>query len=363
MDKIVIIGANTFQNKLILKAKELGFETHVFAWQSGDIGEKTADFFYPISIIEKEKILNICKKIKPIGVCTIASDLANITVNYIAKNLGLTCNPEDTILKTTNKFEMRKVLKNKGLYTPKFIKTNSEKDVKNFSFPLIVKPTDRSGSRSVIKVYSQKELKNAIKNACKDSFENMAIVEEYISGQEYSCECVSYNGKHYFLTTTKKLTTAEPYFIEMGHIQPSGLDNIMEEKIKETIFFALDSLGIKNGASHSEFKINEDGSIKIIEIGSRMGGDCIGSDLVKLSTGYDFLKMVIDIAIGKEPDLKRYNKEQSAEIHFIFNEKDIKDLNRLKTNSPETIYYISDILKTDKVIDSSTRWGYYIIVK
>lgn len=25
----------------------MGYETHVFAWQNGDIGEKTADYFYP----------------------------------------------------------------------------------------------------------------------------------------------------------------------------------------------------------------------------------------------------------------------------------------------------------------------------
>ena len=57
MRKIAIIGANSFQNPLILKAKEMGFETHVFAWQDGSIGEKTADYFYPISIVEKEEIL------------------------------------------------------------------------------------------------------------------------------------------------------------------------------------------------------------------------------------------------------------------------------------------------------------------
>ena len=65
MEKIVIIGANNFQNPIILKAKEMEYETHVFAWKSGDIGEKTADYFYPISIVEKEKILEQCKKIKP----------------------------------------------------------------------------------------------------------------------------------------------------------------------------------------------------------------------------------------------------------------------------------------------------------
>ena len=61
MKKVVIIGANDFQNPLILKAKELGYETHVFAWKDGSIGEKTADYFYPISIVEKDKILEECK--------------------------------------------------------------------------------------------------------------------------------------------------------------------------------------------------------------------------------------------------------------------------------------------------------------
>ena len=31
--KIVIIGANDFQKPLIQKAGEMGYETHVFAWE------------------------------------------------------------------------------------------------------------------------------------------------------------------------------------------------------------------------------------------------------------------------------------------------------------------------------------------
>ena len=57
MKKLVIIGANDFQNQLILKAKSLGYETHVFAWEEGAIGKSTADYFYPISIVEKKEIL------------------------------------------------------------------------------------------------------------------------------------------------------------------------------------------------------------------------------------------------------------------------------------------------------------------
>ena len=61
--KLAIIGASYLQAPLILRAREMGMETHVFAWAAGDVGETLADHFYPISIVEKEKILMICRKI------------------------------------------------------------------------------------------------------------------------------------------------------------------------------------------------------------------------------------------------------------------------------------------------------------
>lgn len=301
-EKLVIIGANDFQNQLILKAKELGYETHVFAWQSGDVGEKTADFFYPISVTEKEKILEKCKDIKPVGVCSIASDLTSITVNFVAENLGLPCNPTSNTLGYTNKFEMRKKMKANGVKTPAFIKVNDSPDtwkLDGFKFPVIVKPTDRSGSRGITKVYSMDGIEEAVHYSTKDSFEKSAIIEEFIEGNEYSCECISYHGKHHFLAFTKKYTTGSPNFIETGHCEPSDIKIEDQEKIKENIFKALDALNIQNSASHTEFKIDENGNFGIIEIGARMGGDCIGSDLVRISTGYDFVKMVIDVAVRK----------------------------------------------------------------
>lgn len=362
MKKLVIIGANSLQNRLILKAKQLGYQTHVFAWQCGDVGEKTADFFYPVSIIEKEEILEKCREINPDGVCSIASDLASITVNYVADKLGLTCNPPEIIEQCTNKYLMRKCFKNNGIATPKFLETDAVCDeIFDMEYPLIVKPTDRSGSRSITKVYSEQELKSAISAAVNDSFENKAIVEEYINGEEYSCECISYQGKHTFLAITKKFTTGEPHFIETAHIQPSGLSEDDEIRIRDYIFNALDALGIKNGASHSEFKIDENGEIKIIEIGARMGGDCIGSDLVYLSTGYDFLKMVIDISCGKEPEILVTGKKHRAEIKYIFDEDDLLEFEKIKKENPEKIYFESEIVREEKVIDSSSRWGYYIL--
>lgn len=368
MKKIVIIGANSFQNPLILKAKEMGYETHVFAWQDGSIGERTADYFYPISIVEKDEILEKCREIRPDAVVTIASDLANITVQYVASRLGLPSNSDENILISTNKYAMRQAFMDNGVASPKFAKVSEETDLAEataqMTYPVIVKPTDRSGSRGITKVNQFDEIPAAVEAAIENSFEKCAIIEEFIDGEEYSCECVSYGGKHHVLAVTKKYTTGYPHFIETGHMEPAPISKELRDKVAAEIPKALDALQIQNGASHSEFKITDEGEVRIIEIGSRMGGDCIGSHLVHLSTGYDFVKMVIQTALGEEPTLIPEHGPKYAGIRFIFNKEDLKVYEDLQKNQPKLINYVSEIEEVGEheVVDSSTRFGYFIIV-
>ena len=363
--KIVIIGANSFQNPLILKAKALGYETHVFAWQDGSIGERTADHFYPISIVERDVILEKCREIQPDAVASIGSDLAMLTVNYVAGKLGLPCNSMECTEISTNKYAMRKAFRASGVPVPGFYEADAETtaaDLSGLKLPVIVKPTDRSGSRGITKVEEWGQLSEALQASVDNSFEKKAIVEEYLTGPEYSCECVSCRGKHHFLAVTKKYTTGEPHFIETGHLEPAPLTDAQREAIQKAVFAGLDALKVENGASHTEFKL-EGESVRIIEIGARMGGDCIGSDLVELSTGYDFVRMVIDVAAGREPSFEKVREPKTAYIHFIFTKKDLELLEKLKREIPEKIHFISELteVREGTVTDSSTRFGYFIL--
>ncbi len=366
MKKLVIIGASDFQNPLILKAKELGYETHVFAWECGDIGEKTADYFYPISIRDKEQILEQCKEIAPDGICSIASDLAVSTVNYVARELGLTANSEKSDRVSTNKFEMRKAFERAGIQTPKFIRvTNFDEEtlhqLVSFSFPIIVKPIDRSGSRAVMKLVNGKGLCEAVDAAIEQSFDHSAIVEEFIQGKEYSCECISYAGNHHLLAVTEKFTTGDPHYIEIGHIEPAPINAQQSDQIKKVVYQVLDALEIKYGASHAEIMIDESGEISVVEVGARMGGGCIGSDLVHLSTGNDYVKMVIDVACGIEPQLTGFDEKKNASVRFIMKEEDMALLEM--ANNYFQIVRISEIIddRTKKVLDESGRYGYFIV--
>jgi biotin carboxylase len=365
MKKLAIIGANNFQLPLIKKAGQLRLETHVFAWEKGAVGKGFADHFYPISIIEKEVILKEVEKIKPDGVISIGSDLATATVNFVAAKLGLIGNSLECTRVTTNKFAMRECLSQGGLPCPKYTKSADVQEIFSIcgDFPLIVKPTDRSGSRGVTKVSDKKELVGAVARAVAESFISEHIVEQFILGREYSVEMISWQGEHHFLQITEKETSGEPYYVEKAHHQPAALSASMKDKIISTIKKSLTCLGIEFGASHSEILITGDSDIYIVEIGARMGGDYIGSHLVELSTGYDYIKGVIDIACGNFNGVVKSHNMYSG-IYYVFAKPGIlhKITNKTK-NYPDILFsevYYRLGRKTREVKESNDRAACYV---
>lgn len=321
MKSVAIIGASYLQLPLVKKAKEMGLYTICFAWAEGAVCKDEADEFYPISIIEKEQILAVCQKKKIDGICTIASDVAAPTVAYVAEKMGLVGNTYEVAMRANNKYLMRQAFSAVGILCPAYQKVTSfeQLDTKSLRFPIIVKPTDRSGSLGIAKVERPDDLKAAVETALDCSFKHESIVEEFVEGREISVEFISYQGVHYPLQITDKVTTEAPHFVELEHHQPADLTEEQYTEIYDLTQKALDALGVTNGASHAEYKITAEGEIYVMEIGARMGGDFIGSDLVQLSTGYDFLKGVIDVALGRfeEPV---FSESRHAGVYFLCGE-------------------------------------------
>lgn len=359
--KLAILGASYLQLPVILKAKEMGIETHVFAIPEGAIAKDECHKFYPISTTDKNKILAICKELEIDGILTIASDIAVPTVNFVAYKLGLVGNPHDNLLITTDKHAMKDALKTAGISTPRFhlVKPNDETPLQlNFNFPVIVKPTDRSGSIGVEIIKEPKNLNNAIIRSKSVSLNGRVIVEEYIDSIEVSVESISFKGSHEIIVITDKVTNGPPHFVEIEHHQPSLLSEKIQGEIKKTTLKALDVLGIVNGASHTEFLILRNGDILLNELGARMGGDFIGSDLVQLSTGYDYLKAVIQVSLGSPPTA---SKSQNIFAGVVYKTKsNFKSFEQaLSCNADIVSYRFSDDIPND-FRKSSDRFDYFI---
>ena len=106
---------------------------------------------------------------------------------------------------------------------------------------------------------------------------------------------------------------------------------------------------------------------RLIEIGARMGGDLIGSHLVPLTTGFDYLGDVIRCALGREPEAHRGIRSRTpvspaAAVRFVFSPEDLRALETLKRAHPE--YLLAEEtrpLSGERVTDSSSRFGYFLM--
>lgn len=353
----MILGAGPYQVPAIKTVKELGYKAIVCDYDKSAVGVRLADEFYEISTIDKDAVLNKASELKPDFVITSTSDLPVQTAAYVAEKMNLPkdLNYEDSIC-ATDKSAMRERLKQFAVPIPKFFICHNFEEFKNAIEVLnnycIVKPADNAASRGVKLIDSElsnDELKKQYDFTRNYSRNGIVMVEEFMTGAEVSVESFIVNGEPNIITITDKLVTPLPYFVELGHSEPSQLPNDIQKKIKDVTSQAIKAIGIQNGVSHAELKITADGP-KIVEIAARLGGDYITAKLVPLSTGVDMVKNSILLALRKDINLEKTLNCGSA-IRFITAKKGtVKNIAIGK--NPMKIEGIKDFKLSVKVGDS-----------
>lgn len=212
---------------------------------------------------------------------------------------------------------MRDALKEFNVPIPKYYKVTSYSGfqeaveiILNSGSKVIAKPADNSASRGVRLIDNIKNLDlQEIYNYCKDnSYNGELMVEEYMEGPEVSVETISYNGECHILQITDKITTNAPYFVEMGHTEPSSLSKSTLEEIARVTKMANIAIGNNYGPSHTEIRITNEGP-KIVELGARTAGENIATHLVPYSTGINMVECCINLALGNKIDIeKKFDK-------------------------------------------------------
>lgn len=317
MKRLLIIGASILQLPAIKRAKELGYYVAVADYNPQAIGIPYADEYFNVSTIDEEGVYQAAKAFGAEGIMTLATDMPMRSVAYACQKLGLTGICYDTAVKSTDKGEMIKAFEAAGVEHPWYYIINDPKQSlpEGITFPCITKPTDNSGSRGVMLVNGREELEKAVAYSSENGRKGGVIVEEYMVGSEVSVEVIVWQGTPHVLQVTDKLTTGAPHFVEMGHSQPSRLPEKDVAKIRDLACRAVKAVGIENGPAHVEIMLTKDGP-KMVELGARMGGDCITTHLVPLSTGIDMIKATMDISLGQAPDITPKFQKGSA-IRFF----------------------------------------------
>jgi biotin carboxylase len=368
MKKILILGASILQLPAILKAKEIGLKVACADYDENAVGRKYADDFFCVSTVDYEKILDTVKAYQPDGIMTMATDMPMRTIAYVSEHTSLKGLTMECAINCTDKIEMIKQFKKYGVASPLFEVAENKTDILSISkkmvYPCIMKPADSSGSRGVVLCRSAKELADEYEYTVNFSKSKRVIIEEFMEGNEISVEMFTIESQPYVLQITRKLTTGSPHFVELGHSQPAGFDEETVSKVKELACNAVKAVGIKHGPAHVEIMICKDGP-KMVELGARMGGDCITSHLVPLSTGIDMTRATIEDSLGMIPDItKKFNKASAiryiqADYGIIESITGIEKAKKIP--GVVEIYFTKNVGdKSVKIQSSSDRIGYVI---
>jgi biotin carboxylase len=125
------------------------------------------------------------------------------------------------------------------------------------------------------------------------------LVEDYLTGPEFSVETLSCDGVHQVVGITAKRTTGPPGFVETGHVFPAPLPEPQATAVRRATTALLDRAGYRFGPAHTEVILTPRGP-RIVESQARLGGDRIPL-LIATATGFDIERAVFDALADGRP--------------------------------------------------------------
>ena len=325
MKKLLVLAAGILQIPIIKKAREMGYYVIAADGNPEAIGLPLADKAVVANITNEEEMLRIAREENVDGVIHPCSEVSMNVMGRINDELGLSGITRETAIQATNKHLMREAFEQGGAPSPKSFCTDDPDKawdifINQFSHnTAILKPSRNSGSRGVFKITQEttrREFVSLFSHSMDESRDQSVMIEQFIEGPEFSVEVIVWQGVPHVLTVTDKKTTEAPYFVELGHNQPTVYPDEIQVKLKEAAVKGINALGLNNCAAHCELKI-QDGEPYLMEIGARLGGDFISTELTHLSTGVDMVAAAINVALGIEPDLKPKEEQHGVCIRYF----------------------------------------------
>lgn len=327
--KILLLGGSAQQVVAIETAKRLGYYTVLCDYLPDNPGQYVADKYYNASTTDVEAVYQIAKDEQVDGILAYASDPAALPGAIVAERLGLPANPAKSVEILGLKYPWRQFLHDNGFACPKFYSFHpttsiSEviKNTKDFTFPVVVKPTDSSGSKGVTKLDDFDGLEKAIAWASSYSRNGVLLVEEYIQRGFPSViggDIFVWDGNVVLYGEMECLRDTEHSpLIPIGEKLPAGINAVQRNNIYKELQRIVSALNIRFGELNIEIILDKKDNVHFLELGPRAGGNMIP---IQLSDAYgiDLVKANVQAAMGEKPEFldKPVKAQHGCYMHYV----------------------------------------------
>ena len=258
------------------------------------------------------------------GAVSNSSGTPQVTLAIICKTLGFPGIDPDMLNILNDKSRLMTFFNQCSVPSPKVhVCSEPDKIPADIMMPVFVKPSLCHRSHTGMnRVDDRLNLPDAVHAALDVSINGKANVEEYLSGTD----CVSidfiYSGELDHVTMLEEITSGPPHYIGLGFIAYRE-NTKWDVAIIDTLKKAINVLDIKNAYMRCGIKLCTDGTARIFEIHTGIGGDFV-PELLRTACGIDVYTASIDLVLGKNPYPRKLGITPSA-VRFIF-EHELKDL-------------------------------------
>ena len=303
----MLLGGLRYLLPVIEAAHRLGIYVITCDYLPDNIAHKYSDEYHNVSIVDKEAVLELARKLQIDGIMSFAVDPGVVTAAYVQEQMELPGNPYESVCILQNKDRFRNFLTQHGFNVPKAKGFASMEDALAekywFPWPVIVKPTDSAGSKGVTRVNRLEDLEPALKVAFDHSISGRVIVEEFIEKQGCSSDtdCFSVDGKLKFVSFSAQRFDEDapnPY-TPSAYSWPSTFTPAQEEELTSEIQRLLTLLGMRTSIYNIETRVGTNGKPYIMEVSPRGGGNRL-AEMLRYATGVDLITNAVRAAVGEE---------------------------------------------------------------
>ena len=325
----MLLGGSAQQVVAIKTAKNLGYYTVLCDYLPDNPGQYVADKYYNASTTDVEAVYQIAKDEQVDGILAYASDPAALPAAIVAERLELPTNPVKSVEILGLKYPWRQFLQKNGFACPKNYAFHPDTSIceikenaKDFAFPLVVKPTDSSGSKGVTKLDSWEGLEKATAWADSYSRNKVLLIEEYIQRGFPSViggDIFVWDGKVVLYGEMECLRdTLRSPLIPIGEKKPLCVNEKQKANIYDELQRVVTSLDIRFGELNIEIILDKNDQVHFLELGPRAGGNMIPIQLSD-AFGIDLVKANVQAAMGVKPDFldKPVKELPGCYVHYV----------------------------------------------
>lgn len=323
--KVIVLGGNVPHCTLIKELKKRGYYTILIDYLDNPPAKSIADIHIQESTLDQDKVLEIAKEYQPKYILDACIDRPIPVVGYVSEKLGLFCpfGYKESLI-GTNKNLMKQMMIDHQIPTSKFVNITSleQTDDIDLRYPLIIKPSDASGSIGITKVDKPDDLKENVQLALKHSRSGEAIVEEFVSGMEIQVDCFIANGKCEILVIKEKRKfRTDVLTLSYGSMIPALISDEVAEKIQVACDQIANVLNLKNCPFFLQALVDEK-NISIIEFGLRIGG-MLSYKMIEQITGLNVISTAVDAYTEGTPCIKTNPMKTIYTTNHIFPKKGV----------------------------------------